>query len=255
MKKRCWQSFLIKGLVLLYLIPCATLLFPFLKEDISSLFSDFSNTSMRYFVAYRNTLFVAIGSMIIQWCVSISAGLALSKFLPEHISRKLRLLCVLLMLLPQQALILPQYLLLDQMGLLHNLCGVVVMSAFQPFLILLYWFGSEQIETSILEAAACEGATGKQSFFRIYLPLISPYILVGSLLSVAESWNLLEQSMTFLQGDAQVVLSTYFLQQPQSNFSVTVLQALCSALPLVLFFFFAKAKSHKSINLARKTFL
>lgn len=74
--------------------------------------------------------------------------------------------------------------------------------------------------------------------------MLSPYILAGSLLSVAESWNMLEQPMTFLQTDSQLVLSTYFLQQIGADPSVTAIQALLSVFPLLLVFAFAVAKLH-----------
>ena len=139
-------------------------------------------------------------------------------------------LCLLLMLLPQQALLLPQYLVLDALHLLDRLGGLVLLSAFQPFLVLLYWAGFRQIETSLLEAAACEGATGPQIFRHICLPLLTPYLLAGSLLSVAESWSMLEQPMTFLQADTQPVLSTYFLQ------AANLRQTALAAVPMLLFF-------------------
>ena len=184
----------------------------------------------------------------------IPAGLALSKMLPQHIARKVLYLCLLLMFLPQQALILPQYLLLDRMHLLHHAGGVVLMSAFQPFLVLIFWFGSEQIHPSLFEAAICEGASTRQCFFRIYIPMLSPYILAGSLLSVAESWNMLEQPMTFLQTDSQLVLSTYFLQQIGADPSVTAIQALLSVFPLLLVFAFAVAKLHNPNSLVAQFF-
>lgn len=123
----------------------------------------------------------------------------------------------------------------------------VLMSAFQPFLVLLFWFGSEQIHSSLFEAAICEGASTRQCFFRIYIPLLSPYILAGSLLSVVESWNMLEQPMTFLQTDSQMVLSTYFLQQTGASPIVTATQALVSVLPLLLVFAFAVVRLHNPI--------
>lgn len=250
MKRSCWQRPLFRLLVFLYVIPCAALLLPFAKAGILSLGEGFPNLENVYWAAYLNTIFLAAGNLLLQWLVNLPAGLALSKMLPPRIARKLLYLCLLLMLLPQQALILPQYLLLDRMHLLHHAGGVVLMSAFQPFLVLLFWFGSEQIHSSLFEAAICEGASTRQCFFRIYIPLLSPYILAGSLLSVAESWNMLEQPMTFLQTDSQMVLSTYFLQQAGADPIVTAMQALLSVLPLLLVFAFAVARLHNPLSTA-----
>lgn len=242
MKRSRWQRPLFRLLVFLYVLPCAALLLPLAKAGILSLWDHSVKPETTYWAAYLNTIFLAAGNLLLQWLVNLPAGLALSKMLPHRTARKLLCLCLLLMLLPQQALILPQYLLLDRIHLLHHAGGVVLMSAFQPFLVLLFWFGSEQIHSSLFEAAICEGASARQCFFRIYIPLLSPYILAGSLLSVVESWNMLEQSMTFLQPDSQMVLSTYFLQQTGAAPAATATQALLSALPLLLVFAWAAAR-------------
>lgn len=244
MKHPRWQRPLFKSLVFLYILPCAALLLPFVKAGVLSLLESSLELETIFWAAYLNTIILAVGNLLLQWLVNIPAGLALSKMLPQHIARKVLYLCLLLMFLPQQALILPQYLLLDRMHLLHHAGGVVLMSAFQPFLVLIFWFGSEKIHPSLFEAAICEGASTRQCFFRIYIPMLSPYILAGSLLSVAESWNMLEQPMTFLQTDSQLVLSTYFLQQIGADPSVTAIQALLSVFPLLLVFAFAVAKLH-----------
>ena len=69
-----------------------------------------------------------------------------------------------------------------------------------------------------------------QIFRHICLPLLTPYLLAGSLLSVAESWAMLEQPLTFLQADTQPVLSTYFLQ------AANLRQTALAAVPMLLFF-------------------
>ena len=222
-------------LLALYLFPCLAL-FSFLGEAAPAAAEAESGPLtaaflLAYFLlAYRNSCLLAAANLLLQWLVNVPAGLALAKLLPPRAANRVLALCLLLMLLPQQALLLPQYLVLDALHLLDRLGGLVLLSAFQPFLVLLYWAGFRQIETSLLEAAACEGATGPQIFRRICLPLLTPYLLAGSLLSVAESWAMLEQPLTFLQADTQPVLSTYFLQ------AANLRQTALAAVPMLLFF-------------------
>lgn len=237
-----WKKAIPVLLALADLLPCVALLLPLVAADPAQLRAAMAGDAPGFWQAFRNTALVAAGNLAVQWVVAVPAGLALSKLLPRRVARRILWLCVLLMLLPQQALILPQYLLLDRLHLLNRLGGLVLMSAFQPFLVLFYWFGTEQIETSLLEAAVCEGATTAQCFFRIYLPLLAPFLLAGGLLSAAESWNMLEQPMTFLQAGSQDLLSTYFLHQPQTVPALTALQALLSAFPLLLVFAVAAAR-------------
>ena len=217
-------------LLALYLFPCLAL-FSFLWEAApAAAEAESGPLTAAFLLAYRNSCLLAAANLLLQWLVNVPAGLALAKLLPQRAANRVLALCLLLMLLPQQALLLPQYLVLDALHLLDRLGGLVLLSAFQPFLVLLYWAGFRQIETSLLEAAACEGATGPQIFRHICLPLLTPYLLAGSLLSVAESWAMLEQPLTFLQADTQPVLSTYFLQ------AANLRQTALAAVPMLLFF-------------------
>ena len=109
-----WQRPLFKSLVFLYILPCAALLLPFVKAGVLSLLESSLELETIFWAAYLNTIILAVGNLLLQWLVNIPAGLALSKMLPQHIARKVLYLCLLLMFLPQQALILPQYLLLDR---------------------------------------------------------------------------------------------------------------------------------------------
>lgn len=216
-------------LLALYLFPCLAL-FSFLWEAApAAAEADSGPLAAAFLLAYRNSCLLAAANLLLQWLVNVPAGLALAKLLPPRTANRVLALCLLLML-PQQALLLPQYLVLDALQLLDRLGGLVLLSAFQPFLVLLYWAGFRQIETSLLEAAACEGASGPQIFRHICLPLLTPYLLAGSLLSVAESWAMLEQPLTFLQADTQPVLSTYFLQ------AANLRQTALAAVPMLLFF-------------------
>ena len=195
-------------LLALYLFPCLAL-FSFLWEAApAAAEADSGPLTAAFLLAYRNSCLLAAANLLLQWLVNVPAGLALAKLLPPRAANRVLALCLLLMLLPQQALLLPQYLVLDALHLLYRLGGLVLLSAFQPFLVLLYWAGFRQIETSLLE----------------------PYLLAGSLLSVAESWAMLEQPLTFLQADTQPVLSTYFLQ------AANLRQTALAAVPMLLFF-------------------
>ena len=146
------------------------------------------------------------------------------------------MLCGLLMLLPQQALMLPQYLVLQKLGLLDTLPGLLVVTAFQPWMVLLLWFGSSRIDREIFDAAACDGAAGMTFSRRIYLPLMAPYLATAALLSMAESWNLLEQPMIFLQQKTHYPLSILLSRLPKADPAQKLFGGVLFLLPLVVVF-------------------
>lgn len=128
-------------LLALYLFPCLAL-FSFLWEAApAAAEADSGPLTAVFLLAYRNSCLLAAANLLLQWLVNVPAGLALAKLLPQRAANRVLALCLLLMLLPQQALLLPQYLVLDALHLLDRLGGLVLLSAFQPFLVLLYWAG------------------------------------------------------------------------------------------------------------------
>ena len=66
---------------------------------------------------------------------------------------------------------LPQYLILQQLGLLDTLAGLLLVTAFQPWMVLLFWFGASRLDKELFDAAACDGAAGATFARRVYLPL------------------------------------------------------------------------------------
>lgn len=221
-------------LAVVFLLPCLLLVIPLAGRPLDSLWG--AVTSPEYLQGYGNTLTLAIGSMILQTAVALPAGYVLARSVSSRVRRICLVLCGLLMLLPQQALMLPQYLVLQKLGLLDTLVGLLLVTAFQPWMVLLLWFGSSRIDREIFDAAACDGAAGMTFSRRIYLPLMAPYLATAALLSMAESWNLLEQPMIFLQQKTHYPLSILLSRLPEADPAQKLFGGVLFLLPLVVVF-------------------
>lgn len=221
-------------LAILFLSPCLLLILPLTGEPLDSLWG--AVTSPEYLQGYGNTLTLAIGSMILQTAVALLAGYVLARSVSSRFRRICLVLCGLLMLLPQQALMLPQYLVLQKLSLLDTLAGLLLVTAFQPWMVLLLWFGTSRIDREIFDAAACDGAAGMTFSRRIYLPLMAPYLAAVALLSMAESWNLLEQPMIFLQQKDHYPLSILLSRLPEADPAQKLFGGVLFLLPLVIAF-------------------
>ena len=217
-------------LAILFLLPCLLLVLPLAGRPPGSLWD--TAASPAYLQGYRNTVALAAGSVVLQTAVALPAGYVLARNVSRRIRRICLVFCGLLILLPQQALLLPQYLILQTLGLLDTLAGLLLMTAFQPWMVLLFWFGTRRIDPALFDAAACDGAAGLAFVRRVYLPLLSPCLAVAALLSAAESWNLLEQPMTFLQQKSRWPLSLLLSRLPAAAPAGRLLAGLLLALPL-----------------------
>ena len=127
-------------LAALFLLPCLLLALPLAGAPLDALWA--AVTSPAYLQSYRNTLALAVGGVVLQTAAALPAGYVLARGVSRRTRRICLALCGLLMLLPQQALMLPQYLILQQLGLLDTLAGLLLVTAFQPWMVLLFWSGS-----------------------------------------------------------------------------------------------------------------
>lgn len=133
-------------------------------------------------------------------------------------------LYVVLMLLPFQVMLLPQYIVLQELGLYSNPAAVILPAVFSTFPVFIMYRGFTQIDAEILEAARLDGAGELQIFLHIGLPLGQMGIRAAMVLSFLEYWNLVEQPMAFLEEQKDWPLSLYLPQlgMEQAGFAFAV---------------------------------
>lgn len=98
------------------------------------------------------------------------------------------------------------------------------------------WFAAKRIDSSLFDSAICDGASNWVLFRKIYAPIVRPYVMIAAFLSIAESWNLLEQPMTFLQSKERYPLSMILMQLSTDNAELKNVLCLLFAVPLMILF-------------------
>jgi len=220
---------------MIFVLPCVCLVFPTFDIHLDNLWQ--MDSLMAFICAYKNTLILAIAGVLIQIMIALPAGYAIARVSSFKAQTFFILTCGFFLLLPQQALMLPQYLVLMNIEWLDSLKGLLMMTAFQPWMILLFWFAAKRIDSSLFDAAICDGASNWVLFRKIYVPIVRPYVTVAAFLSIAESWNLLEQPMTFLQNKEKYPLSMILMQLSTDNAELKNALCLLFVIPLIILFF------------------
>lgn len=221
----------------IFVLPCIVLVFSIFNIHLDNLWQ--LDSLAEFVCAYKNTLLLAGAGVLIQIVIALPAGYAIARIPSPKAQTFFLLTCVFFLLLPQQALMLPQYLVLMNIGWLDSLKGLLIMTAFQPWMILLFWFAAKRIDSSLFDSAICDGASNWVLFRKIYAPIVRPYVMIAAFLSIAESWNLLEQPMTFLQSKEKYPLSMILMQlSADSTDNAELKNVLCLlfAIPLMILF-------------------
>ncbi|MBB0229102.1 ABC transporter permease subunit [Streptomyces calidiresistens] len=139
-----------------------------------------------------------INSVVVAGCIGIGhavmcslAGFAFAK-LNFRGRDTLFLLLVLTMTVPMQLAIIPQYLIVSELGWVDSLQAVIV-----PGLLLVSAFGifwirqhlSVTLSDELMQAARIDGANTWQIFWRIAFPIVRPAAFVLGLFSYVTAWN------------------------------------------------------------------
>ena len=117
----------------IFVLPCVFLVFPIFDINPDDLWQ--MDSLMEFICAYKNTAILAIVGVLIQIVIALPAGYAIARIPSPKAQTFFLLTCVFFLLLPQQALMLPQYLVLMNIGWLDSLKGLLIMTAFQPVLL------------------------------------------------------------------------------------------------------------------------
>ncbi|MEU5292526.1 carbohydrate ABC transporter permease [Streptomyces umbrinus] len=152
------------------------------------------------------------------------------------------------LMVPTIFTLLPNFVLIKQLGLVDSLLGISLPTMFMtPFAVFFMRQFFMNVPREVEEAALLDGAGKIRIFFRVMLPMASTPILTLSVLTYITSWNDYFWPLMVSYSDSSrvltVALAIFRAQTPQSGYDWSGLMAatLIAALPmLVLFGFFAR---------------
>ena len=188
-----------------------------------------------YHVLFWNSACIAAGVLVGQLIVATPAAWALARY-EFRGKNALFFLYVLLMLLPFQVVMLPNYLVLNALGINNTLAAIILPGAFSafPVFVMRHFFAS--IPNSVIESARLDGAGEVRIFLTIGIPLGAPGILAALVLGFFEYWSLVEQPLAFLKDQALWPLSLFQPTISFDNVGIVFASAAIAAVPAILVF-------------------
>ena len=137
-----------------------------------------------------NSAFVSLLTVALTLLTSLLGGYAFARFkFPGK--NALFLLTLAILMVPYATLLIPLYVLLNQVGLENSLVGVaLVLTMFQlPFSTFLMRISFEAVPTELDEAATVDGCSAWGVLWRVLLPAVKPGLITVGLFSFLAAWN------------------------------------------------------------------
>jgi len=187
-----------------------------------------------------NSTIVTAGAVALIVAVSTTAGFAFAK-LGFRGSSVVLLLVLSGMMIPLQSIIIPEFVLISQLGLVNQFQGAIVVYAalgapFATYLMTTYYRG---LPTELVEASIMDGASYWQIFRKVMLPLSLPAITTVAVLQVIQIWGDLLIGLLFLQTPAvrTITVGLATLQTSRMvNVPALMAGSLVSAVPAIIVF-------------------
>lgn len=193
----------------------------------------------QFFVMFWNTFTLVIPSILGQLLFGAPTAWALSRF--RFKGRKLlTTIYISLMLMPFQVTMVPNYLVINGMGLMDTTLSVILPFIFSAFPVFIMIRGFDAVPIALLEAANIDGAGYFRTFYRIGLPLGMPGILAALLLGFLECYSAIEQPMTFITDQSKWPLSLYLPQIVTEKMGLSMVVSLVMLIPAILVFLFGQ---------------
>ena len=180
------------------------------------------------------------------------AGNGLAKY--KIPGRKLILgIYILLAILPYQAMLVPNYIVLEKLEILGSRQAVWYPYIWNPFGVYLLYRFFYGLDNEMFEAARLDGAGEWRIYARISLPQVIPGLATLLLITMADTWGMVEQPMIFLKDATMYPLSVAFSSIVTDNIGMAFAGAIVYLIPILLVFMLTKEYLTEGIEVTAGT--
>ena len=147
---------------------------------------------------------------------------------------------IILMLMPYQVTLVPNYLVADWMNILNTRWAIWLPGIFSPFAVFLLTKFMRRIPTGVIEAAQIDGAGEMQIFTRICMPLCRGALCSAAILVFMDYWNMVEQPLILLQDQEMHPLSVFLSKINEGEIGLAFAVATIYMVPSLLVFLYGE---------------
>lgn len=188
-----------------------------------------------YLLKFWNSFILVAPIVLMQVLVASLAAYSFTRYRGKFKSF-LFFFYVILMLMPYQVTLVPNYLVSDWLGILNTRWSIIFPGAFAPFSVFLLTKFMRRIPVSLIEAARLDGASEWQIFTKVCIPQCRSALYSIVILVFIDYWNMVEQPLILLPDETKQPLSVYLSSITAGEIGLAFAVAVIYMVPSLLLF-------------------
>lgn len=186
-----------------------------------------------YLNMFWNSVKIVLPIVLGQILVSVPAAYAFTilKFKGKEV---LFFLYIIVMLLPLQVTLMPNYIVADWLNITDSYFAIILPGIFNPLGVFLLRQFMKSMPDAYIEAAKVDGAGYGRIFIWVVLPMVKHGIAAVAMLTLLDYWNLVDQAVIFIQNSEAQPLSIFLAQINSGELGMAFSGSCFYAIPVLL---------------------
>ena len=199
-------------------------------------------TQVNFLKYYLNTIKVTVISVAIQVLTCSLAAFAFTKLkFPGR--DKIFFAYIATMMVPWNAIMIPQFIIIKNMGLYNTHAALILIGSFNAFGVFLLRQNMLSIPGELNEAAKIDWCGVLRTYWNVIMPLSKGAIATLIILQFNQVWNDYLAPMIYLDSDSKKTIQlglASFKQQYSADYGAIMAGTVCAVIPIIIVYAFAQ---------------
>ena len=195
--------------------------------------------SPEYLFKFWNSVILVGPIVVFQLIVASLASYGFARY-RGRIREIVFFMYIILMLMPYQVTLVPNYLVSDWMNILDTNWAIWLPGIMSPFAVFLLTKFMRRIPKEVVEAAQIDGAGEWQIYRKICMPLCRGAIFSAAILVFIDYWNMVEQPLILLNDSEMHPLSVFLSKINSGEIGLAFAVATIYMVPSLLIFLYGE---------------
>jgi len=191
--------------------------------------------SPEYINMIWNSIILVVPIVVFQVGIASFAAYSFTRY-RGRLKNFLFFFYIVLMLMPYQVTIVPNFLVADRLGILGTRWAVLFPGIFAPFSVFLLTKFMRRIPTALIEAAKLDGANEFQIFIKVCIPQCRSALYSIAILVFIDYWNMVELPLILLDNRYMQPMSVFLTTINAEDAGIAFAVAVVYMIPPLLLF-------------------